>query len=698
MTNPKESHQSLETDEDIDPKDPEYEPDEEDQKKLNSKRKTKLLDTSNAKSNRKTKSKSEQKPIKGRKSIERPTGEVASLLMQTEFSQAPRCIEPSNRDRLRAKIIEEDENDDDSEDEFEEVEDDGSSALAKDAVRSHKANVGKDGIDIRVGDSLVVRRVKKVSQVNAELDITRMALNRQMKQVQANLHRVHIMFMLSRQHYLFDLAADPLLQALLISLGLDQSTVISGPLSVDSIRSLLVHYTKRFKVQRCKKARPFTFEAISDFLQSKDTAVGDVYTFTFFAIVYLQLERALKLHHLRLCYAIEPVSKRPDRVFVFRKEVSDRVSRTIITKALNNDRPFKRHSKEPDLHSVRFWFELLIDLPSPRWVSVEPLNQWIDENAQIETCFMHPIPYVLALDADRELFDVTQNYCEHYFEPRYRKQRDEPFLNELLLLNGGHVDSNSDGGEQVEKVSDDRVVGEAAVPLPKTLTSFKNHPVYVLPRHLLKYEVLHPPNAPVYGEFRGEQVYARRNVHIAHSKEYWKREARIVRSDEEPYKMTTARPKWDKNANDYIRGLPLELYGEWQTEPYDPPQAIDGKVPRNEFHNVDLFKPQMLPKGCVHLRLNGLLRIASKLNIDCAAAVTGFDVSKRGTIPVTDGFVVCSEFEQLLTDAWREEQVNAKRRERERYLARVFKNWKKLINLARARIRIRLRYHDMIDD
>lgn len=48
--------------------------------------------------------------------------------------------------------------------------------------------------------------------------------------------------------------------------------------------------------------------------------------------------------------------------------------------------------------------------------------------------------------------------------------------------------------------------------------------------------------------------------------------------------------------------LPLELFGIWQTEDYIPPIAVDGKVPRNEYGNVDLFKPCMLPIGTVHLQ------------------------------------------------------------------------------------------------
>ncbi len=46
----------------------------------------------------------------------------------------------------------------------------------------------------------------------------------------------------------------------------------------------------------------------------------------------------------------------------------------------------------------------------------------------------------------------------------------------------------------------------------------------------------------------------------------------------------------------------LEVFGEWQTEDYIPPPAVDGIVPRNEHGNVELFKACMLPKGTVHMR------------------------------------------------------------------------------------------------
>lgn len=50
-----------------------------------------------------------------------------------------------------------------------------------------------------------------------------------------------------------------------------------------------------------------------------------------------------------------------------------------------------------------------------------------------------------------------------------------------------------------------------------------------------------------------------------------------------------------------LKDSALELFGEWQTTEYDPPEAKNGIVPRNEYGNVDLFQKSMLPKGTVHI-------------------------------------------------------------------------------------------------
>lgn len=49
------------------------------------------------------------------------------------------------------------------------------------------------------------------------------------------------------------------------------------------------------------------------------------------------------------------------------------------------------------------------------------------------------------------------------------------------------------------------------------------------------------------------------------------------------------------------RGNTRELYGEWQTQKYQPKAVQNGRIPRNKFGNVELFHPDMLPAGAVHL-------------------------------------------------------------------------------------------------
>lgn len=60
------------------------------------------------------------------------------------------------------------------------------------------------------------------------------------------------------------------------------------------------------------------------------------------------------------------------------------------------------------------------------------------------------------------------------------------------------------------------------------------------------------------------------------------------------------------------------------------------------------LKPQL---SC-YIPVPGLNKVARKLNIDCAPAMTGFDFNGGWSHPVYDGFVVCQEFEEVVTEAW----------------------------------------------
>ncbi|KAM6214464.1 DNA repair protein complementing XP-C cells isoform 2-T2 [Rhynchocyon petersi] len=233
-------------------------------------------------------------------------------------------------------------------------------------------------------------------------------------------------------------------------------------------------------------------------------------------------------------------------------------------------------------------------------------------------------------------------------------------------------------------------------PLPTAVGTYKNHPLYALERHLLKYEAIYPKTAAILGYCRGEAVYSRDCVHTLHSRDTWLKQARVVRLGEVPYKMVKGysnRARKARLAEPHLQDQnDLGLFGHWQTEKYQPPVAVDGKVPRNEFGNVYLFLPSMMPVGCVQLNLPNLHRVARKLNIDCVQAVTGFDFHGGYSHPVTDGYIICEEYRDVLLDAWEKEQTLIEKKEKEKKEKRALGNWKLLTKGLLIRERLKLRY------
>ncbi|KAH8407649.1 hypothetical protein KR222_009402 [Zaprionus bogoriensis] len=297
------------------------------------------------------------------------------------------------------------------------------------------------------------------------------------------------------------------------------------------------------------------------------------------------------------------------------------------------------------------------------------------------------LAYVFAFQDDQSLKDVTARYCTSWTTTVRKSRVEKSWLDETIApYLGRRTKRDIAENEQLRRIHSDK-------PLPKSISEFKDHPLYVLERHLLKFQGIYPADAPTLGFIRGEAVYSRDCVHLLHSRDIWLKSARVVKLGEQPYKIVKARPKWDKLTRSVIKDQPLEIFGYWQTQDYEPPTAENGLVPRNAYGNVELFKECMLPKKTVHLRLPGLMRICKKLNIDCANAVIGFDFHQGACHPMYDGFVICEEFAEIVTAAWEEDQQEQARKEQEKYEARVYGNWKKLIKGLLIRERLKRKYN-----
>ncbi|XP_072136317.1 LOW QUALITY PROTEIN: DNA repair protein complementing XP-C cells [Mobula birostris] len=335
------------------------------------------------------------------------------------------------------------------------------------------------------------------------------------------------------------------------------------------------------------------------------------------------------------------------------------------------------------------WIEVYADVER-KWVAVDCVRSSVDHPALCVKHASKPLCYIVSFDNENSVRDVTQRYDVAWMTVT-RKRRVDPAWWEETLSPYRSTRSEREAEEDQELRA--KLLEQ---PLPSSIVEYKNHPLYVLQRHLLKYETLYPPTASILGYCKKEAVYSRDCVHVLHSKDTWLKEARVVRDGEVPCKMVKSQSNRARRAR--MSGLEngdqddLGLFGRWQTEEYHPPRATDGKVPRNEFGNVYLFRPCMLPVGCRHLRIPNLHRVARKLDIDCASAVTGFDFHSGHSHPIIDGYVVCEEHVEVLLTASKQEEVEQAKREQLKREKRVLGNWKLLVKGLLIRERLKARY------
>ncbi|KAH9641000.1 hypothetical protein HF086_015096 [Spodoptera exigua] len=357
---------------------------------------------------------------------------------------------------------------------------------------------------------------------------------------------------------------------------------------------------------------------------------------------------------------------------------SRKIDRRVLSSA-SGDEPSKKKGMD-------VWCEIFVE-ELEQWICVDVVKGKVHSTGDIYNNATHPICYIVGWDNNNYVKDLTRKYVPHW-NTITRKLRAEPDWWETALRpwRGPRTARDREEDEYLDKM-------QLEAPLPKSVAEYKNHPLYALKRHLLKFEAIYPPDAAVLGYVRGEPVYARECVYVCRSRDIWLKEAKVVKLGEKPYKIVKARPKWDKLSCKIVDGGLLEVFGPWQVQDYEPPTAENGIVPRNAYGNVELFKECMLPKGTVLIKLPNLMRVAKKLNIDCAPAMTGFEYSGGGySHPVYDGFVVCKEFEEIITEAWLKDQEEQERKEIQKIESRVYGNWKRLIRGLMIRERLKMKY------
>ncbi|CAM9875427.1 unnamed protein product, partial [Chrysoparadoxa australica] len=295
-----------------------------------------------------------------------------------------------------------------------------------------------------------------------------------------------------------------------------------------------------------------------------------------------------------------------------------------------------------------------------RWVHVDCLKQLIDEPSSIERKRRKrrkAIPYIAAVDERSKLKDLTRKYCSAWSKmSALRPQVLEPWLTQLYSAcdPDNEASSMKEGGElkknvyrkadSIEDSQMEQMVATEQANLPSTLTAVKQSPVYCLKKHLRQKEMLRPGSKAV-GSIIGNTVYSSKDISPLKTKKSWLSDRCMqIKQGEEPAKVVQ------------FKGNDINLYGDWQVEPYDPGAVTDGKVPKNERGQVELWKGNLdlLPRGTVHLSEDEYPRMwlaARKLSVDYAPAVVGWDVHNGHSTIIKDGVVVCAEHREALVSA-----------------------------------------------
>ncbi|XP_036121998.1 DNA repair protein complementing XP-C cells isoform X3 [Molossus molossus] len=221
------------------------------------------------------------------------------------------------------------------------------------------------------------------------------------------------------------------------------------------------------------------------------------------------------------------------------------------------------------------WLEVFCEREE-KWVCVDCVHGVV---GQALTCYRYatkPMTYVVGIDNDGWVRDVTQRYDQAWMTATRKCRVDAKWWAETLRP------YQSPLVEREKKEDLEFQAKHLDQPLPTVIGTYKNHPLYALKRHLLKYEALYPETASIIGYCRGEAVYSRDCVHTLHSRDTWLKQGRVVKLGEVPYKMVKGysnRARKARLAEPQLQDHnDLGLFGKWQTEEYQPPVAVDGKT------------------------------------------------------------------------------------------------------------------------
>lgn len=228
----------------------------------------------------------------------------------------------------------------------------------------------------------------------------------------------------------------------------------------------------------------------------------------------------------------------------------------------------------------------------------------------------------------------------------------------------------------------------------ETLQSYKSSAEFVLERHLRREEAIldtakHVKMFTVKAKGDNpteEKVFLRKDVVSCKSLETWHKEGQApmpgaIPRKRVPYRAATTNRKRELAEAELESGEKMlqGLYSRDQTDWIIPPPIENGVIPKNSYGNMDVYVQSMVPVGAVHIPRRGTKRICTRLGIDYAEAVTGFEFGARMAIPIITGVVVAEENLELVMEEWEKDEAERVRKEDEKKTKAAISMWRKMI-------------------
>ncbi|KAG4305255.1 hypothetical protein PORY_001425 [Pneumocystis oryctolagi] len=354
-----------------------------------------------------------------------------------------------------------------------------------------------------------------------------------------------------------------------------------------------------------------------------------------------------------------------------------------------------------------YWVEALNPF-TQKWIFVDPMVSYLvgkpSKIEQLVSKSRNSLSYIISFDKNGHIKDVTRRYTKN-FNSKVKKQRidsdDEGKVWWERILNFYKSDYISQPFDIIE--NEEFLKRQACEKIPKSLKGLKNHPLYVIERHLKREQVISSKKPCSFivvrknGNQAKEPIFYRKDIVTVLSANKWYQYGRKIKFGEQPMKIV---PKYKEftfqnNSENAIKHETIGLYSESQTELYIPPPVVDGKVPKNTYGNLDIFVSSMIPKGAVYLPFPGISKVAKILDIDYSDTVIGFKFKKNFSLPIIKGITIAEEFEEAVCLAYKimQEERNEEifQKTKDKILTRWRRFYKKLC------ICERLKKYDMKD-